>query len=226
MENRPDGVQTGGKLMGSKPKRSDYQPSAADKQNAAISLQRYNDFRAKYAPLLTEARDKAMANGTVKLARGRANADTMQTLQANTPSARAATTVDETTGMTGRALASQLEKATAQGLSAANDQAAGVLASANQQALTAQDGLAAVARINTTDTLKRAARKQSERDAMLQAGVQLGTSFLSSGIRNVGGGGTFMSPNISDTVDAAGNVINPTPAKTLAERFKVGMGRI
>ena len=75
-------------------------------------------------------RDKAQRTGLVKLAKGVANADTMQALEAKTPSMRAATTVDETTGNTGRALASQLQKATASGVAAQNDMGVGVLAAA------------------------------------------------------------------------------------------------
>jgi hypothetical protein len=194
--------------MGSKPKKSDYQPSEADRTNAAISLQRYNDFKTKYQPMLVEMRDKAQRTGLVKIAKGRANADTMQVLQNQTPAARAATTVDETTGDTGRALASQLEKATAQGTNARNEMGAGVLAAANEQALTAQNGLAAVARINTSDTLSNAARRQSERDSKLSALTQLGTAFGGQVLQNIDGGGRWDTPNTNTTANADGS-INP-----------------
>ena len=193
--------------MGSKPKKSDYQPSEADRTNAAISLQRYNDFKTKYQPMLVEMRDKAQRTGLVKIAKGKTNADVMQTLERATPAARAATTVDETTGNTGRALASQLEKATAQGTNARNEMGTGVLAAANQQALTAQDGLAAVARINTGSTLAKAAREQSERDSKLSALTQLGTAFVGQGMQNMDGGGTFFKPNPNTAVNADGSTM-------------------
>lgn len=211
--------------MGSKPKKSDYQPSEADRTNAAISLQRYNDFKTKYQPLLVEMRDKAQRTGLVKLAKGRANADAMQVLEAGTPSARAATTVDETTGNTGRALASQLEKATAQGVAAQNEMGAGVLASANQQQLTGQSGLAQIARINTGDVLSEAARKQSERDSKLGALTTLGTAFIGQGLHNIDGGGRFFTPNNNTAVDPTTDEVLPLAKGTklsLMERLKSG----
>ena len=213
--------------MGKGPKRADYQPSEADRTSAAISLQRYNDFKNKYQPLLLEMRDKASATGLIKVARGRANADAMQALYSNVPQLRAATTVDETTGETGRALASQLEKATAQAMGARNDMGAGVLAAANQQAATAQDGLRAVARINTSDALQRAARKQSERDNKWGNLTALGTSLLTTGMANLGSGGKFFTPNASSEVDDEGKPTGPfVKPKDLKARTKIGISRI
>ena len=221
METRPNGVQAGGALMGKGPKKSDYQPSEADKTAASIALQRYNTFKTKYQPLLVKMRDKAESDGLIKIARGRANADTMQTLQAQTPAMRTATTVDETTGDTGSALASQLEKATAAGTAAKNDMAAGVVSAANQQGATAQSGLQQIARQNTSDALDRAANKMARKEATMQAIGQLGSAFVGTGLRNIGSGGTFFTPNASDV--AGGDFVKPDG---LAGRLKIGMGRL
>lgn len=212
--------------MGKGPKKSDYQPSEADRTSAAISLQRYNDFKTKYQPLLTEMRDKAAATGLIKVARGRANADTMQALEGQTPTLRSATTVDDTTGETGRALGSQLEKATAQGMEARNEMGAGVLAAANQQSATGQDGLRAVARINTSDALHRADRKQRERDAKWNLATTLGGAVLQTGMANIGSGGKFFTPNANAEVDEDGNSTGFIKPSSLRARTKIGIGRI
>jgi hypothetical protein len=207
--------------MGKGPKKSDYQPSEADKTSASIALQRYNTFKTKYQPLLVKMRDKAESDGLIKVARARAGADTIQALHADVPQLRAATTVDETTADTGGALTSQLQKATAAGTAAKNDMAAGVVSAANQQGATAQSGLQAIARQNTSDALDRAANKQARKEATMQAIGQLGSAFIGSGGRNLASGGTFFTPNASDV--AGGDFVRP---EGLRGRLKIGMGRL
>lgn len=211
--------------MGKGPKKSDYQPSEADRASAAISLQRYNDFKAKYQPLLLEMRDKARDAGRLTgTARRVAQADTAQALADKTPTMRAATTVDETTGNFGRALASQLEKATAGAVDASNEMGAGVLASANQQALTGQQGLAAIARMDTGSTLSEAAREQSERDSRLAAATQLGSAVLFQGAHNLSTGGRFFTPNPNTSIEADGSVtpLGKDQKVSLVERLRTG----
>ena len=45
--------------MGSKPKKQDYKPSAAEQASAAVAKAEYDYFKANYEPLLLEMRDKA-----------------------------------------------------------------------------------------------------------------------------------------------------------------------
>ena len=221
METRSNGVQVGGALMGSGPKKSDYKPNESDVLNARISMQRHTDYKQKYRPMLLEMRDKAQSGDLTKAARARAGADTMQALHADVPQLRAATTVDETTADTGGALTSQLQKATAAGTAAKNDMAAGVVSAANQQGATAQSGLQAIARQNTSDALDRAANKQARKEATMQAIGQLGSAFIGSGGRNLASGGTFFTPNASDV--AGGDFVRP---EGLRGRLKIGMGRL
>lgn len=226
METRSNGVQAGGALMGSGPKKSDYKPSESDVLNARISLQRHNDYKQKYRPVLLEMRDKAQSGGGLtKVARDRANADTMQALHADVPQLRAATTVDETTGDTGGALASQLQKATAAGAGAQNDMGAGVLSAANREGAHAQAGLQQIARINTSDALARASDKMERQRQNYAAATELGTAFVANAGRNVASGGTIFTPNAGTKVDAKGRPIFERP-DDLAHRARIGTGRM
>ena len=208
--------------MGSKnPKKSDYQPSESDKAAASIALQRYNQFKTKYQPVLIKMRDKAMQNGTVSLARGRGNADAMQALTANMPTPQMTAAPDTGTEVAS-GLAGQLGRATKQGRAVDNELGSSVLAMANQQAGTATQGLSALARIETSDALAAAQRKQQESAAKWDAALSLGSAALSTGLRNKNSGGKFFTP-VGAEEDEAGN---PILDGSLKNRFKVGMGRV
>lgn len=204
-----------------KPKSSDYQPSEADKTSASIALQRYNTFKTKYQPILVAMRDKAMKNGTVKLARGLGGADAMQALTESMPTPQAAQGPSTGTEVAS-GLAGQLAKATAQGREVDNNIGVNVLAAANEQAATAQSGLSAIARINTSDALARAQRKQSESEAKTAAAMQLGSAVIGTGMKNMDGGGTFFKP-AGDTLDADGA---PIVDGSFKNRKAVGLGRL
>ena len=66
--------------MSSKPKKSEYKPSAAEKASAAVALAEHRYFKEKYDPLLQKMRDASKNDDSADVLRGRANADTMQTL--------------------------------------------------------------------------------------------------------------------------------------------------
>ena len=76
--------------MGSKPRQSDYQPSAAEKASAAVAMAENKYFKAKYDPLLQKMRDASKTDDSADVLRGRANADTMQTLAGKASYDRAA----------------------------------------------------------------------------------------------------------------------------------------
>jgi hypothetical protein len=226
METRSNGVQVGGALMGSGPKKSDYKPNESDVLNARISMQRHTDYKQKYRPMLLEMRDKAQSGDLTKAARARAGADTMQALHADVPQLRAATTVDETTADTGGALTSQLQKATAAGAGAQNDMGAGVLSAANREGAHAQAGLQQIARINTSDALARASDKMERQRQNYAAATELGTAFIANAGRNVASGGTIFTPNAGTVVDPdTGKVIFKRP-DDLAHRARIGTGRM
>ena len=68
--------------MGSKPKKQEYEASAAEKASASVAMAEYKKFKQKYDPLLQKMRDKSMNEDPSTTLRGRANADTMQALTA------------------------------------------------------------------------------------------------------------------------------------------------
>tara|TARA_A100001391_G_scaffold197881_2_gene178826 strand:- start:1535 stop:2173 length:639 start_codon:yes stop_codon:yes gene_type:complete len=211
--------------MGKGVSKSDYQPSDTDKANASIAVAQYQKFKTKYQPVLLNMRDKAMDNSTIKIARTRANADAMQKLTGSGPNLPAATKNGGLAAEVGKGLAGQLNLATTEGTRADNNMAAGVLASANQQSATAQNALGYISRLDTDKALQRAERKQSEKATKLAAGLQLASSFVGSGLRNMEGGGKFFTPNVGADVDSAGNPIYEAP-QSLGDRLNIGTKRI
>ena len=67
-------------MGGGSPKQAEYQPGETEKTQAAIAQADQQYFEQTYDPLLVEMRDKSRSDDASRLLRGRAQADTMQTL--------------------------------------------------------------------------------------------------------------------------------------------------
>jgi hypothetical protein len=165
--------------MGSSVKKSDYKASAEEQALASVSLADKTFFRENYLPKLTELRDQSTQQDYQGVARGRAQADTMQVL-ASKPSLLATQSVDAAADLASAASSMQLA-GSAQGLAGQRQDQTNVLKNARGLSATATSGLSQAARIGMTDTLAKAGRKQSRRMARLDSMSKL----AAQGIENI-----------------------------------------
>tara|TARA_R100000234_G_scaffold14742_1_gene8074 strand:- start:3226 stop:3831 length:606 start_codon:yes stop_codon:yes gene_type:complete len=170
--------------MSSRPKSSDYQPSEAEKINAAVAKADKDYFDQRYSPLLREMRDIAETENYGDFVAGRAQADTMQALTAK-PSIAATRSVDAAADLASASMAQQ-QAAQAQGLQAKRERQVGVLGTARGQQADTTTGLANAARLANTTTLQQAKRRQMMREARQSAAFELGGAFVGAGLANKG----------------------------------------
>tara|TARA_R110001592_G_scaffold55600_2_gene169791 strand:+ start:557 stop:1147 length:591 start_codon:yes stop_codon:yes gene_type:complete len=149
--------------MSSKPKQSEYSASESEKATASIALADKQYFKDKYLPKLTELRDRSSKEDYQGVARGRAQADTMQALT-NRPSLQATRSVDAAADRAAAA-GSQLLQGSLQGLAAQRGDQVNVLKQARGMAADATSGLSRAAKIATTKNLQFAQAKQNRRNA-------------------------------------------------------------
>tara|TARA_B110000902_G_C14067653_1_gene497993 strand:+ start:105 stop:803 length:699 start_codon:yes stop_codon:yes gene_type:complete len=169
--------------MSSKPKKSEYQPSAAEKASAAVALAENKYFKQKYDPLLQKMRDTSTNDNSVETLRGRANADTMQTLAGKASYDRAATGANG--GAEAQAYQAQLGLADKAGLERKNNMQLGVLGTARGQAADATTGMTAAANMGASRVLTQAKAKQEVRSAKFGALAEAGTAFVIQGAKNM-----------------------------------------
>jgi hypothetical protein len=168
--------------MSSKPKGSDYKASEEEKALASVSLADKKFFRENYLPKLTELRDQSAQQDYQGVARGRAQADTMQALTSK-PTVLAAQSVDAAADLASAAASMQLA-GSAQGLAGQRQDQTNVLKNARGLSSTATSGLSQAARIGMTDTLAKASRKQSRRMARLDSMGKLAMQGLDNVMAN------------------------------------------
>ena len=180
--------------MSTKPKSSDYKPSEMEKTSAAVAQAEYNRFKEKYDPLLLNMRDQSLSDDPTRIARGRANADTMQALTSQT-SLRQATDVGSAASIAG-GLSSQLGQATATGRQIQAKDQTNVLGTRRGQAADSSSGMSQLARMNTSEGLARAANRQAVAQSKFDAGMKVFETGLAQGISNKfsGPSGTFFTP--------------------------------
>jgi hypothetical protein len=99
------------------------------------------------------------------------------------PSLAAARSVDAQADLLSAAVGQQTQ-ARSQGLAAQRNRQVGVLATARGQQADATTGLANVARIEASENLQQAKRRQMMREARQGAGFQLAGTFLTQGMAN------------------------------------------
>ena len=180
--------------MSTKPKSGDYKPSEMEKTSAAVAQAEYNRFKEKYDPLLLNMRDQSLSDDPTRIARGRANADTMQALTSQT-SLRQATDVGSAASIAG-GLSSQLGQATATGKQIQAKDQTNVLGTRRGQAADSSSGMSQLARMNTSEGLARAANRQAVAQSKFDAGMKVFETGLAQGISNKfsGPSGTFFTP--------------------------------
>jgi len=192
--------------MSSKPPKSDFEATEAEKMQASIAKAEKDYFNKTYSPLLREMRDISMKEDFGTFAAGRGQADTMQAL--SKPSYAAAQSVDAGADLASAAIG-QAVQARGQGLAAQRNRQIGVLATARGQQADATTGLANVAKIEASENLQQAKRRQLMRDARQEAGLKIGGTLLAQGMQNVQAG-----EGIKDFFSPAGGM------PTLSEGFK------
>lgn len=163
--------------MGSKPKKSDYQATAAEKMDASVAKQRADFFRQNYGPLLKEQMN-FVEKGTANLARSRAAADVQQSL--SDMDYRLAQDT-ERSGQVGQALQGNLAQADRVSKNIENKMATSTIGTAQGQAADASSGISQVARISASDALNRAKARQQVSQAKFDAGAQLATAGVMRG---------------------------------------------
>lgn len=173
--------------MGDSPNREDYKPSAAEKASAAVAMAEHKYFKQKYDPLLQKMRDASKTDDSADVLRGRANADTMQTLAGNASYDRAATAASG--GAEAQAYQAQLAQADKAGLDIKNNMQLGVLGTARGQAADATAGMAAAGNMGASKVLSQAKAKQDVRQAKMGALGQVATSLVMQGAKNMKTGG-------------------------------------
>jgi hypothetical protein len=168
--------------MGSKPKKSEYKPTEAEKTSAAVAMAEYKTFKKKYDPLLQKMRDQSKSDDPQKILRGRANADTMQALTEN--QTYRGTQANDLSSDMSKAYLGQMGQATAQGLGIQNQAKTNVLGIARKQAGDAQSGMAQASRLATSEALTRAKAKQDVRAAKAAAIGEIAGSAMSAASGN------------------------------------------
>lgn len=193
--------------MGSKPKEKDYQPSAAEKASAAVAMAENKYFKEKYDPLLQKMRDASKTDDSADVLRGRANADTMQTLAGSASYDRAASGASG--GAEAQAYQAQLAQADKAGLEIKNNMQLGVLGTARGQAADAQTGMGAAGNMGASRVLTQAKAKQTKREARTAALGQVATSLIMQGAKNMQTGGEvkMQADKKTPMKDANGNVM-------------------
>lgn len=168
--------------MSSKPKKSDYKASPAEKASAAVAMAEHKYFKEKYDPLLQKERDASMKDDSAQILKARANADTMQALAGEASYDRAATGVSG--GDEAQAYQAQLGQAATQGLDIKNKRKLAVLGTARGQQADASGFMTSAANMGASRALTKAAAKQTERAAKTAMLGQIGGSLLLQGIKN------------------------------------------
>jgi len=183
----------------SKPKQKEYEASPGEKLQAGVAKAKYDEWNAVFKGVddrfVSDARRDL--SSTLK---GRANADVVQALgDASTGSMyRQTQNMSDIGGLWNAALTSQNL--------AANTSAGNIkrgLESDAVEAITNRSGtlsanLAQGARIGNTNVLTDAKNKLQVRNAYWDAGAKVGGSLLNQGMKNIGGGGSFFSPNVNE----------------------------
>lgn len=192
---------------------SDYKPGEDEKANAAVGAAEYSYFKTKYSPLLGKMRDMSQSSGERKMLRGRANADTFQTLTGKNGLGITQVKAPDSTADMSSALLGQQLQAEDKSAKIQNQRQTNVLGTARKQASDAQSGMSQAARLEVSENLEKARANQIKQQATLStvasiagAGIGKGMENAKTTGKNTAGKtvkGSFMNP-----VDMDGNKLN------------------
>ena len=171
--------------MGSKPKKSEYKATEAEKTSASVAKANYDFFKKNYGPVIEQMRDASKSDDTRRALRGRASADTMQALPSDPT--YAATQDVTSVGDVSDALAGQLRVADTTAKNLQNKQQGNILNIARNQVADASAGMAQASRLATSDALARAQGRQAVRSARAGALGTLAGGALAAYDKKQGG---------------------------------------
>ena len=163
--------------MGSRPKPQQYQPSEVEKTQARIAQEDQDYFEQTYDPLLLKMRDDSLKQDTRGTLRGRAQADTMQSLTGGPLTLSTVSGVDTSANRALGAVGNILNANVVAGDVKANQQV-GVLATARGQAADAGSGLAKAAKLARSEDLNRATASLSRSTNIMGNIGRFGGSYL------------------------------------------------
>ena len=202
--------------MGSGPKKSDYKASPAEQASAAVAVAENKYFKEKYDPLLQKMRDASLTDDSADVLRGRANADTMQTLAGKASYDRAATAASG--GEEAQAYQAQLAQADKAGLTIKNNLQLGVLGTGRGQQADASTGMTAAGNMGASRVLTKAEASQTTRSAKTAALGKIGTSLIMQGAKNMKTGGETKFKKDADGNDTTEPMTNKDGSVMKTER--------
>jgi hypothetical protein len=207
--------------MGKGTSSADYKASPAELANAQVAQSEYQKFKTSYAPLLKKRAVDTQTDAIKTTLRGRANADTMQTL---TKTSLPAAEDPNTAGNVADGLTGQLGEANQVARTYQNNMGADTLAKARRQTGYAQEGLAQVSRLGTSAALARAQAKDAVAQAKWNAIAEVGSAYVGEGLENLSETGDWHTPGVLIGADEQGKPIY-RKSESLRESFQIGTGR-
>jgi hypothetical protein len=167
--------------MGSKPKKEEYKPSEAEKNESRIAAAKASHFNKNYAPLNEMELKDSLSDDISNLARGRGNADVMQGLTSNLNYGQTQQAGDYVEGLSS-AYQGTLGKASSGALDIQNKRGTAAIGSAQGQSATSADAMSTLTNIGTNRTLADAKNKQMLKNARLSAAMKVGGAALDKGM--------------------------------------------
>lgn len=209
--------------MGKGTSSADYKASPAELANAQVAQSEYQKFKTSYAPLLKKRAVDTQTDAIKTTLRGRANADTMQTLT-KAPSLPAAEDPN-TAGNVADGLTGQLGEANQVARTYQNNMGADTLAKARRQTGYAQEGLAQVSRLGTSAALARASAKAAVAQAKWNAIAEVGSAYVGQGMENLSQGQGWHTPGVLLPEPNEDGTPKYRASGSLGESFQIGTGR-
>ena len=183
--------------MSSKPKKSEYKASEAEKTETKIAAQKAEFFDKNYNPLILNELDDALTEDISNIARSRGNADVMQSLTSGITYA-STQNAGEVTSDLAKGFQGQMLQATAGAEGIKNDRVTSAISAAQGQTADNAKAQSALTNIGTSRTLDRAKNKLLIRQANLDAGMKMAGAKMDQKFGKDGKWGKF-----KDAVDKA-----------------------
>lgn len=172
--------------MSSKPKKSEYKPSKAEKMEAKIAAKKAEHFNKNYAPLNVMELKDSLSSDISDLARGRGNADVMQGLTSNLNYGQTQNAGGYARDLSG-AYQSTLGQATAGALDIQNKRGTAAVGSAQGQSATSAQAASLLTNIDTNRTLEKAKNNQMLRQSRLDAAAKVAGAGMDKKFGGKGG---------------------------------------
>jgi|TARA_B110000444_G_scaffold260900_1_gene309833 hypothetical protein len=158
--------------MCGKPKKSDYKASKAEQMESKVAGQKAEFFNKNYQPLNVAELKDALSEDITNIARGRANAETMQGLTSNM-SYQGTQNAGNLGSDLARSYQSELGGATAGAEKLQNMRLSGAVGTAQGQQADSSRAMSALTNIGTSEVLNKAKNNELLRAARFSAGMKV-----------------------------------------------------